>query len=150
MLAEHQAHVFEAKAEAVQLCRINIDAHCGKRTAADVDLADTLNLQQPLLNDGGGRIVELPAVMHVRRERQDHDWRVGGVDFAVGWIVRQIGGQIGAGGIDGRLHVARRPVDAAAQVKLQGDAGGAEIAGGGHFSHTGDVAELAFQWSGHR
>ena len=141
-------HVLEAQAEAVQQRRIHIHPHGGQRAAADVDLADPFDLQQPLLDDRGGRVVQLAAVVNVRGQRENHDRRVGGIDFAIGRIARQVGGQIGARGIDGGLHVARRAVDVAVQIKLQRDAGGAEVLDEVISLTPGDVAELPFQRRG--
>ena len=56
-----------------------------------------------------------------------HDRRIGRIHLAVGGIGGQIGGQISARRINGGLHVARRAVDVAAQVELQGDVGRAQL-----------------------
>jgi hypothetical protein len=40
----------------------------------------------------------------------------------IGRIGLEAGGQIGARGVDRRLHVARRAVDVAVEAELQGDA----------------------------
>ncbi len=74
---------------------------------------------------------------------------IGWIDFAPRWIAGQIGRQISAGGVDGRLHIAGRAVNIPTQVKLQGDAGGAQKTGGGHFGHARDMAKLLLQWRGH-
>ena len=102
-----------------------IDFHAHRRSgaAADEHLAHALDLRELLRQDGGGQVIDLGHVVLVRRERQDHDGRVGGIDFAIRRIRRQVGGQIGARRIDGGLHVARCAVDVAAQIELQRDAG---------------------------
>ena len=148
LLAQHRAHIFEAQTETVQLRGIDVHAHGGQRAAADGDIADALNLQQALLNDRGRGIVKLASAVNVRRERENHDRRVGGIDFAVGRVARQVGRQVSARGVDGRLHVARRAVNVPVQIKLQRDAGRAEIAGRSHFGDARDVAELPFQRRG--
>ena len=74
-----------------------------------------------------------------RGEREHEDGRIGRIHLAVGGIVRKVGGQIAAGGVDGRLHVARGGVDVAVQIELQGDAGRSERAGRGHLGDRGDA-----------
>ena len=123
LLAQHRAHVFEAKTETVQLRGIDIHAHAGQRAAADDHLADASNLRQALLNDRGRGVVKLASVVNIRSERENHDRRVGGIDFALGRVARQVGRQISARGVDRRLHVARRAVNVPVQIKLQRDAG---------------------------
>jgi hypothetical protein len=54
-----------------------------------------------------------------------------------------------ARGVNRRLHIACSGINVAIQVKLQGDARGAEEAGGGHFVEPGNAAELAFEGGGH-
>ena len=66
-------------------------------------------------------VVHLRLVVGVRRQRQDHDRRVGRIDLAVGRIARQVGRQLAAGRVDGGLHVARGGVDVAVQIELQRD-----------------------------
>ena len=68
----------------------------------------------------------------LRGEREDQDRRVGRVDLAVVRAERQVGRQLAAGGVDGRLHVARRRVDVAVEIELQGDRRRAERARRGH------------------
>ena len=76
--------------------------------------------------------------------------RVGGVDLAVGRRVGQVDGQIAGGGVDGRLHVARRAVHIAVQVELDGDRAAAQRADGGDFGHAGNLAQAPFQRRGQR
>ena len=83
--------------------------------------------------------------MRLRRQRQDQDRRVGRIDLAVGRIARQVGRQIGARGVDRRLHVARGAVDVAVEVELQRDARLADAALRGHLGDVGDLAEMAFE-----
>ena len=150
MLAQHGAHVFKSEAEAVQLRGIDINAHCRQGAAADVHLAHAVDLQQALLHDRGGGVVKLAAIVNIGRERKDHDRRVGGIDLSIGWFARQVRRQIGSRGVDRSLNVTRRAVDTSVQIKLQCDAGGAQITGGGHFGDAGDMAELPFQRRGDR
>ena len=60
LLAQHRAHVFQSESGVIQLCRINLHPHAWQRAASDIHLTDTFNLKQPLLHDGGCRIVKLP------------------------------------------------------------------------------------------
>ncbi len=56
-------------------------------------------------------------------------------------LLRRSARHVGAGGVDGGLHVARRPVDAARQVELQGDARIADRARRGDLGDAGDGAQ---------
>ena len=60
--------------------------------------------------------------MRLRGQRQDQDRRVGRIDLAVGRVAAAGGRQVGARGVDRRLHVARGAVDVAVEVELQRDA----------------------------
>ena len=86
----------------------------------------------------------------VAGERQDHDRRVGRVDLAVGGARRQVGGQLAAGGVDRRLHVARRAIDVAIEVELQRDRRGAERARRRDLGDPGDAAEAPLERRRHR
>ena len=70
-----------------------------------------------------------------------------GFDFLnLGSIGKSLGRSVGRG-IEGRLHVARRAVDAAGEVELDRDAAGAERAHRGHLGHAGDLAEAPLRGS---
>ena len=148
--AQHGLNAGKRQTVAVELSGIHVDAHGGQCAAAGVDLAHALNLRELLLDDGGGFVVQLAPVVDLRGEADDHDGRVGRIHLAIGGIGGQIGRQIGSRGVDGGFHVARRAVDVAAEIELDGDAGGAERTGGGHLRDAGDVAELPLQRSGDR
>ena len=120
---QHRAHIFKAETKAVQLSRVHIHTHRRKRAAADVHLADSLNLKQSLLNDCRCRIVKFCPIVDAGSKNEDHDRRVGGIDFAVGGVVGKICRQIGASSVDRGLNVARRAVNVAVQIKLQSDRG---------------------------
>ena len=134
----------------IQLRRIHIDPYRGIRGAADTDLPHTLNLRQLLLHDGGGGVIHGFFVVLIRGQAKDHDGRVRRIDLAITGIGRQIGGQIGAGGVDARFDIARCGFDIAVQVELQGHVGVAQGTGRGHLRDPGDMAELSFQGSGDR
>ncbi len=150
MQAQDGLNVRHGEAVAGELGGIHFDADGWQCAATDVDLADALDLGEFLLDDGGSFVVELVWAVFFGGEAKDHDWRVGRIDFAVGGIRWEIGGEIGASGIDGGFDVARGAVDIAGEIKLDGDGGCAEAAAGGHLRDTGDVTELAFERSGDR
>ena len=54
-------------------------------------------------------------------KRQDHDRRIGRIDFPVARIARKIGRQLAARRIDGGLHIAPRGIDITIQIELQHD-----------------------------
>ena len=117
------ADLLQADAVLVQSGGIQLDADAGKRAPAHHHLPHALHLRQLLRHDGGGGVVHLALAQHVRGEREHEDGRIGRIHLAVGGIAGQVGRQVAAGGIDGRLHVARRRVDIAVQIELQRDAG---------------------------
>ena len=69
-----------------------------------------------------------PFAKDLGRQRDHEDGRIGGIHLAVVRIVRQVGGQIAAGCVDGGLHVARGGIDVAVEIELQDDVGGAQRA----------------------
>src|SRR6185437_3098861 len=129
---------------------VELDAYRRQGGAADVDFADTFDLQQLLLDDGGGRIVDLPRCERLGGQRQGKYRRVRRVVLAIARIRAQRCGQVGACALDRRLHVARRAVDVAAHVELQHDARGAHRALGGHLGDPRDGTEVPFQRSEER
>ena len=141
-------HVVEAEAEPLQDHRIEADAHRGRGSAADEDLSDSWHLRNFLLDNRGGRILQLGSVVERGGQRQNHDGGVGGIHLARGWIGGQVGRQAATGCVHRRLHVAGGRVDVSAEVKLQRDGGLPERAGGGHFGDASNQAELPFQRGG--
>ena len=142
---ERRAHVFEADPVFEQRQWIELDPHGRQRAAADHHLPDAFDLRQRLLHDRRGRIINLPARQRRRGHRQDHDRCVGRVDFAVGRVLAQAGRQIGAGGVDCCLDIARGAVDVPVEIELQGDACRVDGARRGHLADIGDDAEMAFE-----
>ena len=59
--ADGYTHIFQREAIGRQPVRVQLDPHGGQRTATDADLANAINLRQPLRQHGGGRVVHLPA-----------------------------------------------------------------------------------------
>ena len=146
--AEHGLQIREGESVACQLRGIGFHADGGQRAASDADLADALYLRKLLHDDGGSDVIHFFGTVLIGGEAEDHDGRVGGIDFAIGGIGRQVGGQIRARGVDGGFDVARGAVDIATEIELNGDGGAAERAGGGHLRDAGNVAELALERSG--
>jgi hypothetical protein len=72
-----------------------------------------------------------------------------GCDLVIGGVLAQAGRQIGARGIDRRLHVARGAVEAAIEAELQGDAGDADHALRTHPNDISNDAEMAFERGRH-
>src|SRR5580704_1421239 len=146
--AQHGLDVCHGEAVAGELGGIHFHADGGQGAAADVHLADALDLGEFLLDDGGGLVIKPGRPVFVRSEAEDHDRGIGGIDFAVGGIRGEIGGEIGAGGIDGGFDVTRRAVDVAREIELNSDGSCSEATAGGHLGDACDVAELAFERSG--
>ena len=119
--AQHGLQIRQGKSVAGQLRGICVHTHGRQRAASDIDLPYALDLRQLLLHDGGGFVIQLIGTVFVRCEAEDHDRRIGGIDLAIGRIGRQVGGQIGSRRIDGGLHIARRAINVAAEVELNGD-----------------------------
>ena len=84
------ANRFETDAIVRELHRVEFDAHCGLRAAADKDLADALDLRDLLGEDGVGHVVDLGLGNDVGGERENEDRRLSRVGLAVAGILRQI------------------------------------------------------------
>ena len=147
---ERGPHVLQADAVFVECLRNEIDPHGRQRTAADDHFADSLDLRQLLRQHRGRGVIELAARQRVGGQGQDHDRSVSRIDLAVGGIGSQAGRQVGTGGIDRGLHVARRAVDVAVKSELQGDARRSHRARRGHLGDVGDLPEMALKRAGDR
>jgi hypothetical protein len=122
------AHVLAADAVAVEGEGQQLDPHRRQGAAADLDVADALDLRQPLADDVRHGVVDLPRRQRLRGQRQDDHRRIGRVGLAIGRVRAQGRRQVDARGVDRRLHLARRAVDVAREVELQADAGAADLA----------------------
>ena len=101
--------------------RIDLHAHGGFRAAADDHLADAFDLADALADDLIGEIVNFRQRQRVRCHRQDHDRRVGWIDFAIGRRLRKPAGQFTGSGVDCALHIARGAIDVSIEIELDGD-----------------------------
>ena len=125
-VADGGAHRVQRHALVEQRLRVEVDAHRRQGAAADVDIADAVNLRDGLRQLGGGEIIQLTLGVGVGGQRQDHDRRIRRVGFAVGRPAGHPARQQALRGVDRRLDIARRAVDIAVEVKLENDAGAAE------------------------
>ena len=124
---------------------IELDPHRRQRAAADRDLADARRPGTASAAARSRRRRRSRPAQGLGGQRQDQDRRVGRIDLAIGRIGAQARRQVGARRVDRRLHVARRAVDVAVEVELQGDAGRADGAARGHLGDVGDLAEMALE-----
>jgi hypothetical protein len=138
-------HVLEANAKPREPGRIELDAYCRQRAAAHGHLSDAGDLGELLLEDGRCRVVHMPRINRVRREREKQDRRVGRVELAVGRFARQVGGQLSRRGVDRGLDVACGAVDVAVEIEGQRDAGRAQVARRGQLGQPGNAPELALE-----
>ena len=125
--------------------RIDIDAHRGQRSAAQLDVADARDLQHPLLDDVRHRVVHLSGGLRVRRQRQRDHRLVRGVHLAIGRVLFQRRGQVDARRVDRRLHLARGAVDVLRQVELQRDPRRSQRTGRRHLVHARDRRQSPFE-----
>ena len=142
---DRRTDVLEADAVLVERLGVDLDPHRRKRAAADLHLAHALELRQLLRDDRRCRVVHLALRHRLRRQRQDHDRRVGRVDLAIGGVAVEARGQRAPRGVDRRLHVARRAVDVAIEIELQHDPRRAERARRRHLRDPGDQAQRALE-----
>ena len=80
------AHVLAADAVAVEGEGQQLDPHRRQRAAADLHVADALDLRQPLADDVRHRVVDLARRQRLRGQRQDDHRRVGRIGLAVGRV----------------------------------------------------------------
>ena len=142
---EHASDLVEPQVVLAQRAWIELDPHRRERAAADVDLADALDLRQPLRDDRRREVVHTAARHRVRRHRQNHDGRVGGVHLAIGRVAREVRRQLAARGVDRGLDIARSARRCRDPERTAARRGRAQAAGRGHLAHAGDPAELALE-----
>ncbi len=139
------AHVLHRQALGDELGRIDLDTDRGLLLPADDDLRDTGDLADLLRELGVDGVADRGQRQRVRCRRQQQDRRVRRVDLAIGRRRGQVFRQLPAGGVDRGLHVVGGGIDRAVEIELDGDRGGAEIAGRGHLRDAGNLRELALQ-----
>src|SRR5581483_6277761 len=81
-----RAYILEPDAVLEERLRIEVDAHRRQRAAAERDIADTLDLQQLLLDDRRGGIVEISDGQRIGGQRQDEDGRIRGIEGVISRI----------------------------------------------------------------
>ena len=130
--------------------RIHFHPHARQRTPADRYRPHSLNLRELLRHYRRGGIIHGATVVHARGQREDYDRSVGGINFPIRRVARQIRRKIAAGGVNSGLHVPGGAVDIAVQVKLHRDAGGPKSTRRRHLRDAGNSAELALERRRHR
>ena len=117
-----RANVLETESHRSECDRIELDAYSRFRAATDRHLADAFHLADALADDLVGQIVNLRQWQSVRSHGQDHDGRIGWIDFAIGRRVRQSGRHSAGRGVDRGLqgHSAA-PLSVAAEIELDGN-----------------------------
>ncbi|MGY4337305.1 hypothetical protein ACVWW3_002211 [Bradyrhizobium sp. LM2.9] len=142
---DHAADVFKADAAGGKRLRIDANTDRGLLLAADADEANARHLrdlrQQDVLRVG----VDRGQRQRVRRQRDQHDRRLGRVHLSDRRRVGDIRRQEGARRIDRGQHVHRRAVHRARQLELHRELGHAERTGRGELGDAGDLAELLFE-----
>ena len=144
-LAESEAHVLEADPVLVERTGIDFDPDARQRSAADIDLADAVYLRDLLLQESRGDIEHLPAIEHVRCQRQNHDRKVRRIHLPVVRAIGEILRQIARRRVHGGLDVPRGRIDIPIEIELQRDGSDAQKIGGSHLADARDASELPFQ-----
>ena len=149
-LREKCAHVLKARSRRGERGGVHLHAHCGLCAAADHHLGHAFELAQPLADDLIRRLEDLAHGIRIRSHREHHDGRIRRVGFFVSRRRGEIHRQIARRGIDRRLHVARRSVHLAREVKLHADRSPAERAARSDFGDAGNLAEVSLERRGER
>ncbi len=147
---ERAAHVLEADAVRGERRRIDLHPRGVQFLAEDRHLPDPGHRRQPLAKHQVRVVVELVVRHRVRMDGIDHDREIRRIDLAVGRRARQVLGQQSARRVDRGHHVARRAVDVARQVKLQGDRRRPDAGERGHLVERRDLGELLLERRGDR
>src|SRR5207302_6542140 len=129
--------------------RIDLGPHGRSRAAANLDQADAINLGDFLSEDRIGHVIHLRLRGRIGGQAENQYGRLGRVNLAPVRIARKVGWQLTASGIDGRLHVTRRAVDIAAEIKNQNNLGRADLARGSHLGYARYTTEHALERRGH-
>ena len=121
-IGNRRAHVFHGQTHGGEPRRIDAHADGGLLGTGDRDIGNPVDLRQALGDHAVGRVVDFAGLHRLGCQRQDQDRRRRRVGFAECRQRRQVSGQIAQRGVERGLHVARGTLDAAAQIKLHGDA----------------------------
>ena len=102
---------------------VQANAHRGFLGAVDLDLRDAVELREALGQDAVREVVKLGHRQAAGGQRQAHDRGGGGVEFSKIRAQRQVGRQVGGGGVDRGLDVLGGAVDLSRQIELDDDGG---------------------------
>ena len=83
-IADGSAYVVQRDALIKQRLRIQPDAYGGQRAAANIDITDTVDLRNRRSQLRRGEIVQFTLRISIGRQREDHNWRIRRVRFAIG------------------------------------------------------------------
>ena len=81
--SQGRPHVLKADPVFEQHSGLKLHTYCGKRGPAQLHIANAADLRVLLLQDCVRGVIQLSLGQRVRRQCQDHDRRVGGVEFPV-------------------------------------------------------------------
>ena len=138
-IADGGAYVVQRHALIKQRLRIQPDAYGGQRAAANIDITDTVDLRNRRSQLRRGEIVQFTLRISIGCQREDHNWRIRRVRFAISRAAGHPTGQQTLCGVDRRLHITRRTVDIPVKIKLQNNTRAAERTAGGHFTDSGNA-----------
>src|SRR5215813_8115365 len=117
-----------------QRCRINLDSNCRTRGPLNLNLSDSRNLRDLLIQYGIRYVVDLASFFDARSQGKNHDRLVGWVVLPISRIVGQVRGQLSTRSVDRSLNVAGGSVDVAIQIELHRDLRLAGVAARRQFS----------------
>ena len=118
-VGEGRGDLIDADVIFVDRIGIQFHAHRGQRAAINLDLSDSVDLRDFLRQNRVRGIVHRGLGCGVGGEDQNQNRRIRRVGFSPGGIGGKIRRQKRTRGVDGRLYVARGPVDIAVQIELQ-------------------------------
>ena len=142
---QHGPHILHREAHRREFRRIHLHPDSALLLARDKHLRHACQLRYLLRQHGVGVIVHLDQRQRVGIHRQNQDRCFRRVHFVVVGGRWQIFRQLPAGRVDRRLNIARRRVDVAVEVELDGDLGRTLHADRRHLRDAGDLRELPLQ-----
>ena len=111
------AHLVQRDAIVHQRSRIQLHPHSRQGRAAYTHLANTRNLRDLLRQNSRAYVVQLAGRQVGRTQRQPHDRCLRRVDLVVFGVARHARRQVATHRVDRRLHLARRFIEVAVQLK---------------------------------